>query len=52
VSCGTKTQTQVDPNIDLTEKNGNKTFVGFVATWCPHCNDEVPVLDAFYKENK
>jgi thiol-disulfide isomerase/thioredoxin len=43
---------QVDPNIDLTEKNGNKTFVGFVATWCPHCTSEVPVLDSFYKENK
>jgi len=23
-----------------------------VATWCPHCKDEMPIYDEFYKANK
>lgn len=49
-SCGKATLP--DANIDLSQNNGNKTFVWFVATWCPHCNAEVPVLDSFYKKYK
>jgi len=29
--------------------NGNK-FIGFVASWCPHCQEEVPNLQKFYSE--
>ncbi len=32
-------------------KNAN-TYVGFVGTFCPHCQKEMPILDEFYKENK
>ena len=51
-SCGTKTIS--DPNVDLKETitNGKKTYVWFVATWCPYCKEEVPVLDKFYREYK
>lgn len=41
-----------DPNIDLNATNWKKTLVWFVATWCPHCQEEVPVLDKFYREHK
>jgi thiol-disulfide isomerase/thioredoxin len=50
-SCGSS-QTKSDPNIDLNAKNGKKTFVGFVATWCPHCQEEVPIFEKFYKDHK
>lgn len=48
----TQTQVQPDKNIDLNEKTDKKTFVWFVATWCPHCKEEMPVYDAFYTANK
>lgn len=42
-----------DPNIDINTTNNNKkTFVWFVATWCPHCKDEIPILDDFYRKYK
>lgn len=50
-SCGKET-VQPDQNIDLNAKTDKKTFVWFVATWCPHCKDEMPIYDEFYKENK
>ncbi len=49
-SCGVSNTP--DANIDIMEKNGKKTFVWFVATWCPHCNSEVPVLNEFYNDYK
>jgi FKBP-type peptidyl-prolyl cis-trans isomerase 2 len=27
-------------------------YVGFVWTFCPHCQKEMPILEEFYKENK
>ncbi len=39
-------------NIDLTTKTDKKTFLWFVATWCPHCKEEMPIYDSFYKDNK
>lgn len=48
-SCGGVTP---DANIDLTAQTDKKTFVWFVATWCPHCNSEVPVLNEFYNDYK
>ena len=41
-----------DPNIDLKKDLDKKTFVWFVASWCPHCKEEMPVYEEFYKENK
>lgn len=41
-----------DKNIDLTTKTDKKTFLWFVATWCPHCKEEMPVYDKFYNDNK
>lgn len=51
-SCWTKTQS--DPNIDIQKvtTNWKKTYVWFVATWCPYCKAEVPVLDKFYRDFK
>ncbi len=53
-SCTAKapSDTENDPNIDLSAKNWKMTYVWFVASWCPHCKEEVPVLDKFYKEFK
>lgn len=51
VSCG-KTATESDPNIDLNNISGKRTFIGFVGTFCPHCREEIPVLDKFYRDYK
>lgn len=51
VSCG-KAIPETDPNIDLNNISGKRTFIGFVGTFCPHCRDEVPVLDKFYRDYK
>ena len=32
------------------EKKWVKKFVWFVATWCPHCQEEVPILQKFYND--
>ncbi len=31
---------------------GAPLLVNFWATWCPPCVEEMPLLDAFYRENK
>lgn len=41
-----------DANIDLSQPNGKNTFVGFVATWCPHCKEELPIYQKFYDAHK
>lgn len=51
VSCG-KAIPETDPNIDLNNISGKRTFIGFVGTFCPHCKEEVPVLDTFYRDYK
>ena len=47
---------QVDNKKEKKEKiniNENAyTYVGFVWTFCPHCQKEMPILEEFYKENK
>lgn len=41
-----------DQNIDLNAKTGKRTFLSFVATWCPYCQKEMPVYDKFYRDYK
>jgi len=45
-----KSTTKQGNNNQTTNKewisNGNK-FIGFVATWCPHCQEAVPTLEKF-----
>ncbi len=31
---------------------GRPLLINFWATWCPPCVEELPLLDAFYKENQ
>ena len=31
---------------------GRPLLINFWATWCPPCVEELPLLDAFYRENK
>ena len=31
---------------------GRPLLINFWATWCPPCVDELPLLDAFYRENE
>lgn len=52
ISCWWAGKTQSDPNIDLNNITGKRTFLWFVATWCPHCQEEVPILDQFYRQYK
>lgn len=52
-SCGKTTPAvESDPNVNLSETTDKRTYVWFVATWCPHCKDEMPVLEDFYKKYK
>jgi thiol-disulfide isomerase/thioredoxin len=36
----------------LAALRGKPLLVNFWATWCPPCVDELPMLNAFYKENR
>ena len=38
--------------IDMAAFKGQPLLLNFWATWCPPCVDELPLIDAFYQENK
>jgi thiol-disulfide isomerase/thioredoxin len=35
----------------MADLQGRPLLINFWATWCPPCIDELPLLDAFYREN-
>lgn len=37
--------------LTLQSLRGRPLLINFWATWCPPCIEELPLLDAFYKEN-
>lgn len=39
-------------NLNLSEWRGQALVVNFWATWCPPCVEEMPLLDAFYRQNQ
>lgn len=57
VSCGNNTPETI--NIDSEDNvlgsvniEDKKTFISFVTTWCPYCQQEMPILDEFYRDHK
>lgn len=37
--------------LELQSLRGRPLLINFWATWCPPCVEELPLLDAFYREN-
>lgn len=37
--------------LQLSKFRGNPLVLNFWATWCPPCVEELPLLDAFYRQN-
>ena len=37
--------------LNLTQWQGHPMVLNFWATWCPPCVEEMPLLDAFYRQN-
>lgn len=39
-----------DGTVILSEMTGSFKLIVFWASWCPHCNDMLPVIHSFYKQ--
>jgi thiol-disulfide isomerase/thioredoxin len=39
------------PTLAMAEWQGHPVVLNFWATWCPPCVEEMPLLDAFYRQN-
>lgn len=53
VSCSKDPTSSVSPPTEnLASSGGLRTYIGFVASFCSHCQEEMPVLDQFYQEFK
>jgi thiol-disulfide isomerase/thioredoxin len=48
---GMQFETPAGDSLAMTALRGHPTLLNFWATWCPPCVEELPLLDAFYKEN-
>lgn len=44
--------TPAGTRLALQELRGRPLLINFWATWCPPCVEELPLLDAFYRENE
>lgn len=49
---GLEFDTPTGPRLALQSLRGRPLLINFWATWCPPCVEELPLLNAFYQENK
>lgn len=42
--------TKTGQSIDVSQLKGKVVFVNFWASWCPPCKEEMPSIEALYKE--
>jgi thiol-disulfide isomerase/thioredoxin len=49
---GMSFETPYGARLSLSTFRGRPLLVNFWATWCPPCVEELPLLEAFYQENK
>jgi thiol-disulfide isomerase/thioredoxin len=48
---GLSFQTPQGASLPMAAMKGRPLLVNFWATWCPPCVEEMPLLDAFYRQN-
>lgn len=49
---GLEFDTPAGTRLALQNMRGRPLLINFWATWCPPCVEELPLLDAFYRENE
>ena len=45
-------ETPAGPKLATAGFKGRPVLINFWATWCPPCVDELPLIEAFYRQNK